>query len=192
MKPFYHAESSAKKYGGVPEDYLEIHDWFDQTKSNMPDVRHRAILHSSFGIFLAEQVFGTYITNSAGKKVMVRDIGEQHVMEDLNFIPTMQDWLTDLPIKDWMISKTQKDAPKKRTVIKLGEKEDEPEQKVIRPVKDTPIVPRIPETTPFPPDHYPAGVNPWINPPQQPYRVYPDLDPYRLNNPNNYITTIRD
>ncbi len=33
------------------------------------------------GIFLCEQVFGANITNSDGKKVSVRDIGEQHVVE---------------------------------------------------------------------------------------------------------------
>ncbi len=42
------------------------------------------------GIFLGEQVFGANITNSDGKKVSVRDIGEQHVVEYYRgkFIPT--------------------------------------------------------------------------------------------------------
>ena len=48
MKPWIHAENSVKKFGGIPEDYLKIHDWFDQTKAHFPDMRHRAILHSSF------------------------------------------------------------------------------------------------------------------------------------------------
>jgi hypothetical protein len=25
--PFYHAQSSAKRFGGKPEDYQLIHDW---------------------------------------------------------------------------------------------------------------------------------------------------------------------
>lgn len=101
--PYHHALSSSQKFGGRPEDYQAIHDWFDQTKAHMPDVRHRAILHSSFGIFLCEQVFGTTIKNSSGKAVPVRTIGEQHVKEDMGGqIPTVQDWLEDLPLKAWM------------------------------------------------------------------------------------------
>lgn len=102
MKPLIHAKISTKRYGGCPEDYIEIHDFFDSSKASLPDVRHRAILHSSFGIFVAERVFGTYITNSDGKDVSVRDICEDHVQEDLGFIPTVQDWFKELPIEGWM------------------------------------------------------------------------------------------
>ena len=102
--PYHHARSSARKFGGVPEDYLEVHSWFDQTKASWADLRHRAVLHSSFGIFLCEQVFGVTITRkSDGKVVPTRLIGEQHVVEDLGKIPTLQDWLEDLPFKDWML-----------------------------------------------------------------------------------------
>jgi len=102
MKPLIHAKVSKKKYGGVVEDYLPIHDFIDSTKSALPDVRHRALLHSSFGIFLVERVFGTYITNSAGKQVSVRDLAEEHVIQDLGFIPTVEKWLGALPIEPWM------------------------------------------------------------------------------------------
>lgn len=101
MKPYIHAKNSAKKHGGKPEDYQAIHDFFDSTKAAMPDMRHRAILHNAFGIFVAERVFGTTITNSDGKVVSVRDIGEDHVLEDIGFIPTIQDWLKDLPFTAW-------------------------------------------------------------------------------------------
>lgn len=102
MKPYLHARKSAKKYGGVPEDYQHLHDFFDQTKAALPDMRHRAILHSSFGIFLLEQVFGTTITNSEGKVVSVRDVGEDHVEDDMGFIPTIERWLRNLPAENWM------------------------------------------------------------------------------------------
>lgn len=102
MKPLNHARSSVKKWGGVVEDYIPLHDFFDSSKSVMADMRHRAILHSAFGIFILEKVFGTYITNSDGKKISVRDIGEQHVIEDLGFIPSMERWLKNLPMEDWM------------------------------------------------------------------------------------------
>jgi len=102
MKPYAHAKNSANKYGGVPEDYQAIHDFFDSSKAALPDVRHRAILHSAFGIFMLERVFGTTITNSEGKKVNVRDLGEDHVIEDLGFIPTVERWLKNMPIESWM------------------------------------------------------------------------------------------
>jgi hypothetical protein len=52
--PHYHSKSSARRFGGVASDYHELHEWFDQVKAHLPDVRHRAVLHSSFGIFLAQ------------------------------------------------------------------------------------------------------------------------------------------
>lgn len=102
--PYYHAKSSAKKFGGQPEDYIALHEWFDQTKAHLPDARHRAILHSSFGIYMAQQVFGEVIVRkSDGKPVPTRMLGEQHILEDMGMIPTMQDWLKDLPLRSWMI-----------------------------------------------------------------------------------------
>lgn len=102
MKPYLHGLISVKKFGGKVEDYQEIHDWFDQTKAHVPDMRHRAILHNSFGIYLCEQVFGATMKNSSGKVVSVRDIGEQHVLDDLGTIPTLQDYLTHMPMLDWL------------------------------------------------------------------------------------------
>jgi hypothetical protein len=101
-KPYIHARSSAKKWGGVPEDYLAIHDWFDSTKACHADVRHRAVLHSAFGCYLAEQVFGHNIANSNGRLVSVRDIAEQHIIEDLGRIPSMSDYLNNMVIQPWM------------------------------------------------------------------------------------------
>ncbi len=100
---WHHALSSSKRFGGTPEDYLDIHRWFDQTKAHVPDVRHRAILHSSFGIFLCEQFFGVTLTNSTGRVVPVRLVAEQHVLEDMGgHIPTMGDWLAEMPVRPWM------------------------------------------------------------------------------------------
>ena len=103
MKPLHHASISVKKHGGTVEDYMPIHNFFDTSKSCMADVRHRAILHSSFGIFLVERVFGDYITNSDGKVVPVRYIGEQHVKEDCGGrIPTVADWFKNIKMEVWM------------------------------------------------------------------------------------------
>jgi hypothetical protein len=29
---YHHAVSSARKFGGVPEDYTAVHSWFDRSK----------------------------------------------------------------------------------------------------------------------------------------------------------------
>lgn len=108
---YHHAVSSAKKWGGVPEDYLEIHNWFDESKSMMADFRHRALRHHAEGIFLAERLFGVTITNSEGRVVPTRFIGEQHVKEDLGRIPSMQDWMENITPKRWMTGGKLLDEP---------------------------------------------------------------------------------
>lgn len=104
--PYNHSISSSKRWGGTPADYQRIHDWMDSSKAHYADWRHRAVLHNSFGIYLAEQVFGTTITISTGKQVPVRLIAEQHVREDLGWIPTVADWMRAIgdpsKIQPWM------------------------------------------------------------------------------------------
>jgi len=56
--PLKHAQNSARKFGGKPEDYLPIHSWFDESKAFLADFRHRALRHHAEGIFLAEKLFG--------------------------------------------------------------------------------------------------------------------------------------
>ncbi len=100
--PWHHAERSARLFGGQAEDYLEIHNWFDESKAHMPDLRHRALRHHSEGIFLCERIFGVTIANSDGKQVPVRLLGEQHVKDDLGWVPTVKDWLSNLQVEKWM------------------------------------------------------------------------------------------
>lgn len=100
---YYHAESSARTFGGAAQDYLAIHNWFDATKESFCDFRHRALRHHAEGIFEAERIFGVTIRNSAGKCVPVRYIGEQHVLEDCGGrIPTLADWLSRIRPEPWM------------------------------------------------------------------------------------------
>lgn len=152
-KPWIHAESSARKFGGAPEDYIKIHDLMDSSKEVFPDNRHRALTHNSWFIFICEKVFGHNITVDSGqpcdncngsvnkdyydsddtdghikaafggeqkefmdtmcicngtgvkpKQVSVRDICEQHILEDFGnkFIPTAQDYLEGMEFQDWM------------------------------------------------------------------------------------------
>ena len=122
--PWHHAVSSQKRWGGTPEDYLEIHSWFDASKAHLADFRHRALRHHAEGIFECEEKFGVTITLSTcarcgrsieehrlmhmnclafkEKKIPTRWVGEQHVQEDLGTIPTLADWLTRIAAEPWM------------------------------------------------------------------------------------------
>ena len=102
MKPHLHSRNSVTRFGGKVTDYQAIHDFIDSSKAHFPDMRHRALLHSSFGIYLAERVFGVTFKNSDGKEVSVRDVAEKHVLEDLGTIPTVQDYLQNMDLQPWM------------------------------------------------------------------------------------------
>lgn len=99
----YHALSSVRKWGGKPADYIELHQWFDQSKAIFADPRHRALRHHAEGIFMLETLFGTTIINADGRTVPVRLIGEQHVIEDLGFIPSFADWGRLIAPQGWML-----------------------------------------------------------------------------------------
>ena len=121
-KPYIHSLSSVKKFGGIPEDYLEIHQLMDSSKGAIPDNRHRALTHTSWFLStILERIFGITIVNSEGKTVSVRDIGEQHILEDYGgrFIPTAQDFLQEIPYKTWM---HQQDLPPSRQVLEQNKK----------------------------------------------------------------------
>lgn len=125
--PVTHADSSVRRWGGVREDYLPIHDLMDSSKESFPDNRHRALTHNTFFIFLLEKVFGHEIEltcadcvgtgrdsgdvtcdrcQGTGKRgtAKVRYIGEQHVLEDFGgkYIPTASDYLEGMEFQPWM------------------------------------------------------------------------------------------
>jgi hypothetical protein len=106
-KPWIHAKSSAKKFGGSPEDYIEIHNLMDSSKGCIGDNRHRTLTHNSWFISAGgplERIFGVVMRNSIGKEVSVRDVAEQHILEDfgMRFIPTPQDYLQEMEVQPWM------------------------------------------------------------------------------------------
>jgi hypothetical protein len=95
--PNLHAKSSAKKFGGKPEDYIHLHEWLDETKSWFGDSLHRMWRHHSEGIFEMEKRFGTEFKNSDGKTVYTRYVGEQHIKEDCNnYIPSAKEWVNNM------------------------------------------------------------------------------------------------
>ena len=93
---YHHADSSARRFRGSPSDYLAIHEWIDNSKIAFSDHRHRAVRHHSFGVYACEEHFVKTITNSDGIEVPVRTIAEQHIIEDLGFVPSVQDWLKSI------------------------------------------------------------------------------------------------
>lgn len=100
--PYHHSLWSVKKWGGAASDYLAIHNWFDASKQITADFRHRALRHHAEGIFMAEIVFGPTVTLSSGRVIPTRWIGEQHVIEDLGFIPSFADWVRCIRPEPWM------------------------------------------------------------------------------------------
>lgn len=99
---WHHAMSSARKWGGKPEDYINIHYWFDSSKAIMCDFRHRSLRHHAEGIDASLHRFGYIIKNSDGREVPVRWIGEQHVREDFGHIPSFVDWARAIRQEPWM------------------------------------------------------------------------------------------
>lgn len=105
-KPWIHAQSSAKKFGGDPEDYMEIHTFMDSSKAVIADNRHRALTHNSWFISqIMPRIFGeTFRRKSDSVIISTRDICEQHILEDFGkkFIPSAADYLEQMEFKDWM------------------------------------------------------------------------------------------
>lgn len=81
---------------------MALHEFFDASKAHLADFRHRALRHHSLGIFQLEEAFGKTITLSSGRVIPTRWVGEQHVTEDLGFIPTWADWCRTIRPERWM------------------------------------------------------------------------------------------
>lgn len=57
---------------------------------------------------MAQEVFGVVIINSDGNKIVVRDIAENHIVEDLGCIPSPGDWADCMNCVTWMGGKRNK------------------------------------------------------------------------------------
>ena len=100
---YYHSLSSVKKWGGKTDDYAPIHNWMYESKKLCAHFAHRALRHHAEGCFAAEKEFGLTITNSNGRAVPVRLIVEKHIVEDLGFIPSFDDWIKQVKLTTWMV-----------------------------------------------------------------------------------------
>lgn len=101
-----HSKSSAHRFGGDPEDYMEIHEKMDCSKAYIADNRHRTLTHNLFWVKeVMIPIFGyMFKRKSDGKEVCTKDVCEQHILEDfgMKYIPTAQDYLEHIEFADWM------------------------------------------------------------------------------------------
>ena len=95
MDPYRHAGLSARRRGGVLEDYYALHAFFDTTKELCSDNRHR-LLHNLWGIRrVVIPLFGAQLTTSDGHSVATKDVCEvDHVLADFSgkYLPTLSDF----------------------------------------------------------------------------------------------------
>ncbi len=109
-----------KDGGGKIDDYQKIHEKMDCSKAYISHNGHRALTHHSMWIHeVMIAIFGYTIINSDNKNVSVKDICEIHILEDfgMKFIPTAQDYIENMEIKDWM-NNALKDGPSSYKKIK--------------------------------------------------------------------------
>ncbi len=97
MDPLRHANLSARRRGGSPEDYYALHSFFDTTKELCSDNRHR-LLHNVWGIRrVVVPLFGAELTTSGGAKIATKDVCEvDHVVADFSgkYLPTLGDFVS--------------------------------------------------------------------------------------------------
>lgn len=118
---YIHAESSARIFGGIPEDFLAIHDWFDATKAASADFRHRFVRHHDLGVTECEEVHGTDLMLASGARVPVRAIAEQHVFEDTGgTVPSLGDWLSNIALPAWACHQLATETHAEKSALKWG------------------------------------------------------------------------
>lgn len=95
--------AAVARWGGSAEDYAKVHRFMDLADVYAgDDPAARLVTHHAFGCFLAEAALGLTLTNGDGREVHVRDVAERHVINELNCIPDLGEWLAVLPCAPWM------------------------------------------------------------------------------------------
>lgn len=93
-----------QRYGGCETDYAPIVAFFDEpAQYARDDSRSQWILHNSFGIYLAEEVFGKVLTQDNGRLISVRSLGETLVKARLGFIPSAAVVASRVRLRSWMV-----------------------------------------------------------------------------------------
>lgn len=105
------AKGLAARWGGTPDDYLALIEFFDKPREFAPDNPDAAdlITHNTFGIFLAEELLGTTIvlsaqTNSINQPqfISTRSAAEDLVYARIGSIPPAGNMAARTKLKLWM------------------------------------------------------------------------------------------
>lgn len=125
-----HARSAAKKWGGTYENYIDIEEFIDGSKRIVGDVRHRSLYHHTEGVWLCQKIFGRelIVPKASGfgfTHVPVRLIAEQHILEDLGWLPSPADYIDGMPIKAWMSGSQRKELPLSHILKGHGEEKED-------------------------------------------------------------------
>jgi hypothetical protein len=151
--PLIHAESSAKKFGGKAQDYIDIHEFIDSSGMAFPDLRHRALTHNTWFIKTMLPVkFGHIRKNSDGQRYSVVEVGQQHVLEDYagKFIPDASDFLSQIRFLDWMDNAKGDSMPESNKRIHQWEKKGVKKLKSFKLLPRAPALPKLPKPSPAP------------------------------------------
>jgi Domain of unknown function (DUF6915) len=129
MNSWNHAQSAARKWGGVPENYIDIEEFIDSSKKILGDVRHRSVYHHTEGVWLCQKIFGRVlmIPRQDGRytHVPVRQIAERHIIEDIGWLPSPADYIKNMPIEAWMSGSQRKELPLSHILKGSQEKENQ-------------------------------------------------------------------
>ena len=94
MKPSVHAQIHAHTWGGTFEEYLDLNERFDQSKMIFASMTHRMMYHSDWGIDFVTKLFGEkFVVQSTGTVLDTKTLCEAHVVEDVGFVPSVEEWL---------------------------------------------------------------------------------------------------
>lgn len=96
--------NSAKKFGGIPYDYQDVHDFIIGLCTPTSPLMVRIRIHSKwFMTFGLSHLLGTSsVRNSDGVFVDVQRIGEEHLHYLYGFTPTGRDWEKKSKCKSWI------------------------------------------------------------------------------------------
>lgn len=144
--PLQHSESSARKFGGVVDDYIKIHQIMDISKRYLADWRHRALFHTTFGVHMMEEfIIGPTFTRKDGIVMDTRTVVSEHIKEDMaGVIPTPAEFLREMPIMHWM-SGVKRAERKRMQNLSIAGSEELPvvKEDIVWISRDSGVVPDI-------------------------------------------------
>ena len=100
--PYHHSLSSVKKWGGDVADYQPIQTGSTSRRKSSPTSGTARCGITPRASSWPRPFSATTMTLSTGRVIPTRWIGEQHVREDLGFIPSFADWVKAIRPEPWM------------------------------------------------------------------------------------------